>query len=150
LTADELSAFELPHVFPSIRNSKNVFINVFRPSLLFVARKPETPLLRLNAMVLVPVALAYVRQLQPDRFAIFNFSDDVAWRVRQAGFGFVIVEGQGKKKILAVGRKDDLVGKARAWNVALTSAMEFVPESAFTAGGWFARAGGGHQGLRRA
>jgi hypothetical protein len=28
-----------------------------------------------------------------------------AWLVREAGFGFIVVEGQGEKKIIAVGRR---------------------------------------------
>ena len=92
-------------------------------------------------MVLVPVDLAFVRRLQPDQSAFFDFSDDIAWRVRQAGFGFIIVEGRGQRKIIAVGRRSDLIGKARAWNQPFTSVVDFEPESAFTAGGWFARGG---------
>jgi hypothetical protein len=93
-------------------------------------------------MVLVPVDLTHVRQLAPDRIAIFDFSDDVAWRVRQAGFGFVIVQGWEQKRIIAVGRKSDLVGKARAWNLPFTSCLDFRPEARFTAVGWFVRSSG--------
>lgn len=44
-------------------------------------------------MVFVPVLLDYVRQLATDRIAVFDYSDDLIWRVREAGFGLVIVEG---------------------------------------------------------
>ena len=72
-------------------------------------------------MTPVPVSLDYMRQLQPDRIAVFDYSEEIARLVREAGFGFVVVEGQGHKKIIAVGRKSDLVGKARAWNQPLTT-----------------------------
>src|SRR5450432_3429380 len=68
-----------------------------------------------DAMVLVPFSLDYVRQLQRDRITVFDYADTLIPLVRQAGFGLVIVEGQGVKNIIAVGRKSDLVGKARAW-----------------------------------
>ena len=89
-------------------------------------------------MVLVPVSLDYVRQLQPDRIAVFDYNDDLIPLVREAGFGLVIIEGQGVKKVIAVGRKSDLIGKARAWKQPSTSSLDFEPETAMTMGGWFA------------
>jgi hypothetical protein len=35
---------------------------------------------RRNVVISVPVTLDYVRQLDPDRTAVFDFSDDIAWR----------------------------------------------------------------------
>lgn len=35
--------------------------------------------------------------------------------------------------------RSDLSGKARAWNVPSTSDLDFEPQAALTAGGWFAR-----------
>ena len=89
-------------------------------------------------MVLVPVSLDYVRQLQPERIAVFDYSDDLIPLVREAGFGLVIVEGRGMKKIIAVGHKSDLIGKTRTWNLPSTSRLDFQPETAMTMGGWFA------------
>jgi hypothetical protein len=66
-------------------------------------------------MVLVPVSLEYVRQLQSDRIAVFDYSDLLVSLVRQAGLGLVIVERNGVKKIIAVGAKNELIGKAKVW-----------------------------------
>jgi hypothetical protein len=90
-------------------------------------------------MLLVPVSLNYVRHLEPDRMAVFDYSDDLVWRVRDAGFGLVIVASKDLRKIVAVGRKSDLVGKARAWNSPYVPHLDFDPQSATTLGGWFAQ-----------
>ena len=89
-------------------------------------------------MILVPVSLDYVRQLEPDRIALVYYSEDLIPLVRESGFGFVIVANNNVKMIVAVGRKSDLVGKARAWNLPYLSHLDFEPESASTVGGWFA------------
>jgi hypothetical protein len=89
-------------------------------------------------VVLVPVSLDYVRQLQPDCIAVFDLSEGLVSLLREAGFGLVIVEGQGVKKIVAVGRKSDLIGKARTWKHHYNPHLDFEPETAMTAGGWFA------------
>jgi hypothetical protein len=90
-------------------------------------------------MVLVPVSLEYVRRLEPDQIAVFDYSDDLIPRSRDAGFGLVIVVGNNVKKIIAIGSKSDLVGKARTWELPYIPHLDFEPESASTPGGWFAR-----------
>jgi hypothetical protein len=47
---------------------------------------------------------------RPDQMAVFDYSEELAWLVRKAGFGLVAVEGHALKKTIAVGRKSDLVG----------------------------------------
>ena len=91
-------------------------------------------------MVFVPISLDHLRQLGPGRIAVFDYSSNLIPLIRDAGFGLVIVEGHGVKKIIAVSNnKGDLVGKARAWNLPHTSHLDFEPESATTRGGWFAQ-----------
>jgi len=90
-------------------------------------------------MVLVPVSLEYVRRLAPDQIAVFDYSDDLIPLVRNAGFGLVIVDSESVKKIIAVSRRSDFVGKTRAWKLPYTSHLDFEPEAASTTGGWFAR-----------
>lgn len=90
-------------------------------------------------MVLVPVSLDYVRGLEPNHIAVFDYSDDLIPLVRHAGFGLVTVETENIKKIIAIGRKSDLIGKTRAWKLRYISHLDFEPQSASTTGGWFAR-----------
>ena len=90
-------------------------------------------------MVLVPVSLDYVRRLEPDQIAVFDYSDDLIPRLRDAGFGLVIVVGNNVKKIIAVGSNSDLVAKTRAWKLPYIPHLDIDPESASTPGGWFAR-----------
>jgi hypothetical protein len=71
--------------------------------------------------------------------AVFDYSTSLIPLVGEAGFGLVITEGRGMKKIVAVGRKSDLVGKAREWNLPYENRLDFEPEKAVTVGGWFCR-----------
>ncbi len=87
----------------------------------------------------VSVDLAFVHALDADRTAIFDFSEERAWAVHDAGFGVVIVEGQGRKALIARGRNSDLVGMCRKWGEPYRTEIGFKPESAVTIGGWFAK-----------
>ena len=69
--------------------------------------------------------------------ASFDYTDEFAFLVGEAGFTFVVVEGHGENKIIAVGEKSALVGKARAWRQRYTKEIGFEPQSAVTAGGCF-------------
>jgi hypothetical protein len=90
-------------------------------------------------MVIVPVDLAYVKNLDPQRTDVFDFGEEISWAVRQVGFGFLVVEGQGQKKIIAVGKKGDLLGKARTWGQPFIQEIGFDVDRAWAAAGWFAR-----------
>jgi len=90
-------------------------------------------------MVLVPISLEYVRRLEPDQIAVIDYSEDLIPLVRNAGFGLVIVASENVNKIIAVGRKSDLIGKTRDWKLPYIPHLDFEPEFASTHGGWFAR-----------
>jgi hypothetical protein len=67
------------------------------------------------------------------------------FQVSTDGRFWVSPEG-GAKKIIAVGCKSELVGKAKAWKQAYISALDFEPEKAMTVGGWFVQLAGSRIG----